>query len=193
MTDAEKYSVIVSKFEKVYEVSSSVASKISPRNQDRKLCPCGKKQSPMPGKLVILDRVQDSGNVGTLIRTASAFGFGVIVSADSANPYSVKTARSSAGAILSCYVQKSDLPQIIPDLKRRGFYIYSSEIDRSATLLKNISRNKTSFAVIIGNEGCGVSKTISSFADEKIYIPIEKENSLNASIAAAIIMYETNS
>ena len=194
VTDAEKYSVIVSKFEKVYEVSSSVASKISSAKSGQEVIALAVKNNPpCPEKLVILDRVQDSGNVGTIIRTASAFGFGVIVSADSANPYSVKTARSSAGAILSCYVQKSDLPQITPDLKRRGVYTYSSEIDRSATLLKNISRNKTSFAVIIGNEGCGVSKTISSFADEKIYIPIEKENSLNASIAAAIIMYETNS
>ena len=90
ITDVEKYKDIASNFLNVYEISSSVADKISSAVSGQEVVAIAFKDNPkQPEKLILLDNVQDSGNVGTIIRTASAFGFGVIVSQASANPYSV--------------------------------------------------------------------------------------------------------
>lgn len=141
----------------------------------------------MPDKLVLLDGVRDSGNAGTIIRSAAAFGFGCILSQDSANPFAGKTVRSTAGAIMSCYVKKTDLTTEIQNLKANGYKILSSELDKNARVMHDFSVSGK-IALIIGSEGQGVSRQISELADEKIYIPIFKTQSLNASVAAGILM-----
>jgi TrmH family RNA methyltransferase len=197
-TKPEKYEEIINKLKykniPAYSVSEEVMDKICDVNSGSDiLCVIKKTDVKRPDKLIILDEIQDPGNVGTIIRTAVAFGFGVIAGNGTANPFSAKIARSSAGALLSCYIMKAELVSCIEKLKNEGFTIFSSELDDTAETLSEQERHIMNCAVIIGNEGSGVSKSVSATADKKIYIPMNKSlNSLNAAIAAGIIMYHFN-
>lgn len=170
----------------VYEVSAAVMDKLCQGSQG--ICAVVKaKEQPLPEKLVVLDTVQDPGNVGTILRTALAFGYGCLLNEGCANPYSSKVIQSSAGAILSCPIRRVDLTDVIPKLRRAGMTFLSAELDETAsTPDKFVGLGK--FAIIIGNEGNGVSPEVSALADKKVYIPIRNTNSLNAAIAAGILM-----
>jgi len=173
----------------VYEVTEAVMEKLCSAVSGQKLVAAASApRFDMPEKLVILDSIQDSGNVGTIIRTAAAFGYGCILSEGCANRFSSKTVRSSAGAVMKCFTEKRDIVRFIPELKKQGYRIFSSELDTAATTLENVE-TAGKFAIIVGNEGNGVRKEVSALADEKVYIPISKTESLNAAVAAAIMMY----
>lgn len=142
-----------------------------------------------PDRLILLDRLQDPGNAGTVIRSAVAFGFGVIFGVGSTDPYSQKTVRSSAGTVCSCYLEKANLSEMIPLLVKEGFSVYSAEVDRTAERLDGVSL-QPSFAFVIGNESRGVSPEISALCHKKIFIPIsDGAESLNAAVAASVMMY----
>ena len=135
-------------------------------------------------KIVYLDKVQDPGNVGTIIRTADAFGIdGVVLSKECADIYSPKVVRSTMGSIFH-------LPVIrdvgVEELKKLNMKIYSSSLDGDEEF--KIEDNSI---LVIGNEGNGISEETKEITDEfiKIRMPGNAE-SLNASIAAGILMYE---
>ena len=143
-------------------------------------------------RVVMLDCVQDPVNVGAIIRSCEAFGIGgVVLSNDSADMYSPKVMRASAGSVLRQPCKKEGLTDVIPRLKEEGYTVYASALCGDAVNLReNSFFGKV--AVVIGNEGKGVSAKVLELCDKKLYIPISGAESLNAGVAAGIICYELN-
>lgn len=141
------------------------------------------------GRILILDRIQDPGNFGTIIRSAVAFNFKtIIVSNDTVDMYNDKVIRSSEGMIFNVNIIKDNLLDIIPVLKERGYYIVGTDVNAGRTA-RNFKDRKCAF--IMGNEGTGVSLEVKEQCDDFINIPMEKKcESLNVAVASSIIMYE---
>lgn len=139
-------------------------------------------------KIVVLDGVQDPGNVGTIIRTAEALGIeGAVFTGKCADVFSPKTLRASMGSALRMplgYADENNLRE-----KLGGFSIFAAMLDENAKKLGELDFPEKT-AVVIGSEGSGVSPEIAALCDEKVYIPIKKAESLNAAAAAAIILWE---
>lgn len=141
-------------------------------------------------RILLLDGLQDPGNVGTVIRTGEALGIdGVMLSPECADVWSPKVVRSAMGSLFRLPIAVAPLPERIPELQKKGFTVFAAVLDRNASGI-----HETEFparcAVIIGNEGNGVSPEVINSADGNIYIPISSAESLNASVAAAIFCYE---
>lgn len=140
-------------------------------------------------RLVVLDGVGDPGNVGTIIRTAEALGFdGVIFMGACADKFSPKTLRASMGSVFRV---PSHFPADIAALKKllSGFEAYAAMLDENAARLgEETFPEKT--AVVIGSEGGGVSPEVAALCGKKLYIPIRGAESLNAAVAAGVIMWE---
>jgi len=140
-------------------------------------------------KLLLIDEVQDPGNVGTMIRTADAAGYdAVILGTGTSDLYNSKTIRSTQGSLFHMPILRGDLIEMISELKEQGISIYGTSLQNA----KPFNEVKTSnrFALIVGNEGKGVNSNLLSLSDENLYIPIYgKAESLNVGIAAGILMY----
>ncbi len=142
------------------------------------------------GRFIILDGLRDSGNIGTIIRTADAFGLsGVIMSPDCADVYSPKVVRGAMGSLFRLPVMTAELPCFIAELQANGYEVSAAVLDRNARSTDTV-KFPLKCAVIIGNEGNGVSVDVIRAAGNCIYIPIENAESLNAAVAAAIFCYE---
>lgn len=140
---------------------------------------------------VLLDRVQDPGNMGTIIRTGEAFGAnGIIVTDGCVDVYNQKTVRSTMGAILQIpIIHYKDIKTAIQELKANGIKLISSSLN-TQNYLYNIDL-KADLALVIGNEGSGISDEIISQSDELAKIPMLGEaESLNAGVASGVFMYE---
>ena len=139
---------------------------------------------------MLLDGVQDPGNVGTVIRTAEALGFGgVLLSPDCADVWAPKTLRASMGSALRLPCVCGEMTELIPALKERGFSVYGAMLDKTAQKLGEIKFPERS-AVVIGSEGRGVSPEAAQLCTGAVYIPISGAESLNAAAAAAMILWE---
>ncbi len=142
------------------------------------------------GRYIYCDDLQDPGNVGTVIRTADAFSFeGVILSQGSADVYSPKVIRSSQGSVFNIKIMRNKDAEFLKATKE-DFMITSTALYGESVELKDMKVNKNHIFVI-GNEGSGVSKEILEMSDQIAYIPMTgKAESLNAGVAASILMYE---
>ena len=149
-----------------------------------------KKEENISGNILILDNIQDPGNLGTIIRSAVAFSIStIIVSPDTVSIYNSKVLRSTQGLLFDVNIIVRDISSAIDDLKQNGYKIYGTKVDNGKNLKDMDSTNK--YAVIMGNEGSGVNKDILDKCDEYIYIPMnEKCESLNVGVATSIILYE---
>lgn len=143
------------------------------------------------GQVLILDALQDPGNLGTIIRSAVAFGFTtVILSCDSVDLYNPKVIRSTVGMLFNINVIRTNLKDIIPTLKEKGYLIVATDVKEGQNI-KNLASNK--LAIIIGNEGKGINKDIKKMATSLVKINMNKAcESLNAAVAATILMYEVS-
>ncbi len=141
--------------------------------------------------IIALDRVQDPTNVGAVLRSAAAFDIPVIISEDSADIYSPKTVKASMGGVSFDKIVVSDnIIYTLEEFKNRGFSIVSSALSEKSINMTEYDMNKKSI-MVIGNEGSGVREEILAISDEKIIIPMKGNiQSLNASVAAGIIMWE---
>ncbi len=140
--------------------------------------------------IVALDDIQDPGNLGTILRTVDSIGLTqILVSNGTADVYNSKVVRSTMGAIFRVkIIECEDLKQTLKEIKKHKYKITVSSLQTENTIY-DISYNKK--VIIIGNEANGVEKEIQELADEKIKIPmIGKTESLNASVATGIILYE---
>jgi len=140
-------------------------------------------------RIMILDSIQDPGNVGAIIRSCEAFGFDcVMLSNDCADVFNSKVIRASAGSVfrLPCIYAK------LPELNLKDFTVYGAALDKDAISLKQ-AKFSGKAAIVIGNEGRGISDEVLALCDHKLYIPIKGAESLNASVAAGIICYEIGS
>ena len=145
--------------------------------------------SDITGNVLLLDRVQDPGNLGTIIRSAVAFNFQTIIaSSDTVDFYNDKVIRSSEGMLFNINFIRSNLLEIIPFLKEKGYYVLGTIVNKGIDPRKI---KKDHIAVIIGNEGQGMSYEIINHCDNFINIPMNSNcESLNAAVASSIIMYE---
>lgn len=140
--------------------------------------------------IVALDDIQDPGNLGTILRTVDSVGLvQILVSKGTADGYNPKVIRSTMGAIFRVKViECEDLEKTLKELKKHKFKIVISSLQTQNSIY-DIDYNKK--VIVIGNEANGVEEKIQKFADEKIKIPmIGKTESLNASVATGIILYE---
>ena len=141
-------------------------------------------------RVVMLDSVRDPGNVGTVIRSAAAFGFDRVILSDSADIYNPKTVRASMGAVFKMnFTVVSSSAEIIEKLKGEGRRVIAAALGESALTLGE-SQLFFSDCIVIGNEGHGVSDETLEGATDVIKIPMtDKTESLNAAIAASVIMW----
>ncbi|MDF2616542.1 MAG: rRNA methylase-like protein [Sedimentibacter sp.] len=139
---------------------------------------------------VMCDRIQDPGNLGTIIRTADAFGpAAVIMNKGCVDEYNPKVVRASAGAIFRGNFIHGDDEEIISGLYEQGFKVYSTVVESDFTF-EDIEKSEK-ICVVIGNEGQGVSREIVDASSMNITIKMSgRAESLNASIAAGISIYE---
>ena len=140
-------------------------------------------------KIVLLDNVQDPGNVGTIIRSALAFNVDtVILSNDSVNLFNDKMIRSSEGTIFKINVIKMDLRNAIEKIHSLGIKVYYADMNGTIDL-DNVKIND--YALVLGSEGKGISDYIKELSDESINIPMNNLcESLNVSVTGGIIMYK---
>jgi len=141
--------------------------------------------------VIMCDRIQDPGNLGTIIRTADAFGpAAVILNKGCVDEYNPKVVRASAGAIFRVpFVHTNSDTEILQYLKKNGFNIISTVVDSNSSF-ENIDKSER-ICIVIGNEGQGVSQEIIDDSHMDITIKMSgRAESLNASIAAGISIYE---
>ena len=145
--------------------------------------------SPGP-RILLLEDVQDPGNVGTLIRTAAAFDYsGVILSGKCADPLSPKCVQSSAGTMLSLWIRRADgYMGLVAALKQGGYTITAAELGGSEDLAP---LRDEKLVLALGNESSGLSEDILKTADHRLRIPVirEKAESLNVAACGAICIY----
>ena len=140
--------------------------------------------------IVALDDVQDPGNLGTILRTVDSIGLNqIIVSKGTADAFNSKVVRSTMGAIFRVkIIECENLEQTLKEIKKHKFKIVVSSLQTDNSVY-DIKYNKK--VIVIGNEANGVEKSIQEISDEKIKIPmLGKTESLNASVATGIILYE---
>ena len=142
-------------------------------------------------RILILDNLQDPGNLGTIIRSASSFNFDTIVLSEvSVDLYNDKVIRASEGMIFHTNVIRCNITDFIKELKSNNYMIFTTDVNGGAIVSEVDFKEK--IAIIIGSEGAGVG-SVRKLADKSIYIPMNKRcESLNASVAASIIMYEVS-
>ena len=139
---------------------------------------------------LVLDDIQDPGNMGTILRTADSLNLKqIIVSKGSSDIYNPKVVRSTMGAIFRVNIIESDnLVKTLKDMKKHKIKIVTTNLQTDKKIY-DVDYEKS--AIVIGNEANGVSNEVLELADEKVKIPMPgKTESLNASVATAIILYE---
>ncbi|AYW48836.1 RNA methyltransferase [Tetragenococcus osmophilus] len=146
--------------------------------------------SDFSGKWLLLDNVQDPGNVGTIVRTADAAGFdGIFLGQGTADEYSPKVLRSMQGSQFHLPIFSGDLTEVIAEFQKIDSKIYGTKLDPAAISYNEVQKNED-FVLILGNEGQGVAEDLLQLTDQNLYIPIYgKAESLNVGVAAGILMY----
>ena len=140
--------------------------------------------------IVALDGIQDPGNLGTILRTVDSIGLTqILVSKDTADSYNPKVVRSTMGAIFRVkIIECEDLEETLKEIKKHKFEIVVTSLQTKNSIY-DIDYNKK--VIVIGNEANGVQEKIQQLADKKVKIPmLGKTESLNASVATGIILYE---
>ncbi|MFC4737507.1 TrmH family RNA methyltransferase [Bacillus daqingensis] len=140
------------------------------------------------GRYLLLDRIQDPGNLGSMLRTAEAAGLeGVIFGEGCADPFNGKVVRSTQGAIFHIYVQQMDLHDAVDRCRENGIPVFGTSLNGSTF---TAIEPQESFALLMGNEGAGVEPSLLEKTDQNLYIPIYGEaESLNVGAAAGILIY----
>lgn len=178
---------------RVVRVPGEVMASISPMETPQGalfLCRLPKKQpfTAEPGML-LLDGIQDPGNLGTILRTADALDVKVVLMEGCADPYSHKVVRSSMGAVFRTPVMQADWETVRAACAEKGIPVAVTALSERAKDLRRAELEK--MAVVIGSEGQGVRSGIMEAADEQLIIPMNPHcESLNAAIASAIVMWQ---
>ena len=140
--------------------------------------------------IVALDGIQDPGNLGTILRTVDAAGLNqIILSKETADSFNPKVVRSTMGGIFRVNMIKSEsLVETLKNLQQKGYEVVVTSLDTNNSIY-DINYHKK--VIVIGNEANGVSKEVQDLANKKVKIPmLGKTESLNASVAAGIMIYE---
>ncbi|EUJ44368.1 TrmH family RNA methyltransferase [Paenilisteria rocourtiae] len=179
----------------VFYVNKEVATSISETITDQGIFAVVKMEDPeimmlFGKKFLLLDGVQDPGNVGTLIRTADAAGYdAVVLGRGSADLYNPKVIRSTQGSHFHIPVLQANLLHWVERFEEEGVPIFGAVLDDTATKLQEVEPRET-LALMVGNEGNGIQAELQTRLTHKVYIPIYgASESLNVAVAAGILMY----
>lgn len=158
------------------------------------LCSMDEKEEIVGNKILMLDGIQDPGNLGTIIRSSLAFNVDTIVlSPECVDLYNPKVIRSTQGMIFNTNIVRRELEEVINILKEKEIPVYGTNVEygEDVTILKE--KDKSKYGLIMGNEGQGVRREILDMCDKYLYIDMnEKVESLNVAVATSILLYELN-
>ena len=184
--------------DKLYITTEKIFKKISDTKTPQEILAVVEKQVvdienilSKKGIFVVVDTLQDPGNIGTIIRTAESFGCkGIFISKNSVDIYGDKVIRSTMGAIFNIpIVQECDIVSLIKKMKQKQVKTYAFSLDTKNMLSK--FKFEKNVALIIGNESKGISKDVLDVVDDKIKIDMwGKSQSLNAAVACSVAIYE---
>ena len=173
-------------------VSDKVLQSISELNNTSVIGVCRKVSTvlDLTKNIVILDGVQDPGNLGTIIRSCIAFNINnLVLSKDTVDLYNSKVIRSTQGMIFNMNIIRDNICDVINMLKENNYTIYGTNVINGIDI-KDVKKDEK-YAIIMGNEGNGISKEVSSLVDKNIYIKMNENcESLNVAVSASIILYE---
>jgi TrmH family RNA methyltransferase len=143
-----------------------------------------------PTLLMITAGLQDPGNLGTIARSGEAFSVtGLLLGDRTVSPWNWKAVRASAGSLFRLPTAKAELEQVLPEIKKRGVRVLATS-SHKGTVISDVDL-RGPVALVVGSEGAGVPKDVMAQADEIVAIPqSSKVESLNAGIAASIVLYE---
>lgn len=178
---------------RIIRVPEDVMASISPMQSPQGalfLCRLPEKQAFTPERgMLILDGIQDPGNLGTILRTADALQVPVVLLEGCADPYSHKVVRSSMGAVLRRPVIQANWSRVQEACREAGIPVAVTALSPRAKDLRQADLGQ--MAVVIGSEGQGVRKEILDSADAELIIPMDNHcESLNAAVAATIVMWQ---
>ena len=141
-------------------------------------------------QVLLLDGLQDPGNLGTILRTAEAFALGAVVLCEGcADPFSPKVVRSTMGAVFRLPCVRLPLAEAVTHVREQGMAVYATALHADSVPLGTVPLGHA--AVIIGSEGRGVTPQAIEISDKRVIIPMHgRAESLNAGVAAAIVIYE---
>ena len=173
-------------------VTYDVIKKLSnTQNPQRIIGVCKKMtEKELGSKVVILEDLQDPGNLGTIIRSSVAFNVDtIVVSNNTVDIYNDKVLRSSEGMLFHINIVKRDIDAFIDELHNEGYVVYGTKVDGGTNLKEVTSSEK--MAIVMGNEGAGVKMSTLDKCDKYIYIPMNSDcESLNVGVATSIMLYE---
>ena len=146
--------------------------------------------APAPALLVVTAGLQDPGNLGTIARSAEAFGVtGLLLGERTVSPWNWKAVRASAGSLFRVPTLKVELAKALSEIKARGVRVLATSSHKGTPIAEADLRGPVAF--VVGNEGAGIPKDVLAQADEIVAIPQSaRVESLNAGIAASIVLYE---
>lgn len=179
-----------------YLISSPVADKLGETKTPQGIfclfeMPCYTVQQLDAGQGILLcEQVQDPANIGAILRSAAAFGFGGVVLSDGcADPFSPKALRASMGAVGKIpVVTRQDILQSVQALRQSGVQVLAAALQNASPLAETELRRP--FALLIGSEGAGLSQGAIQAASQAVYLPMHRQmESLNAAVAASVLMY----
>lgn len=173
------------------EIIKKISDAVSPPDV-LALCKMANDNVVLGEKILLLDEIQDPGNLGTIIRSAVAFNVDTIcLSPDTVDIYNPKVLRSTQGMIFHTNIIIKSLKEIISMLKEREIPIYGTRVDYGIDVSTLREKDRKKYALVMGNEGNGVSEEILDMCDEYIYISMNPDvESLNVGVATSIILYE---
>lgn len=180
-----------------FVVTSRVMKEISEtENPQGALAVCKQPENSMSenlkGRFVLIDEVQDPGNLGTMIRTADAAGLnGVILGQGCVDPYNSKVLRATQGSLFHLPVIEGRLDEWIDRFKQQEVPVFGTALEGGISYQE--AEKSESYALIVGNEGNGVDAKLLEKTDEILYVPIMGQaESLNVSVATGILLYGLN-
>lgn len=181
---------------KIAQIPQDVMESISPMKAPQGiLFICKQTETTLPetlekGNWMILDSLQDPGNIGTIWRCADALqASGIILTGDCVDPFNHKTVRASMGAAFRLPIYEAEIAQIVSSLEKNEIPLRAAALDKSSRSIHEV--NLAGSALVIGNEGKGVSPHVLSFCKEMVVIPMHAHcESLNAATAATIFLWE---
>lgn len=182
---------------KVYIVTNAVMKKISAMTTPQDIIAIAPEPSEKAfsndGFILALDTIQDPSNMGAIVRSAEAFGIkDIVVGKGCCDIYSQKTLRGAMGSLFRLNLHQRVLEDFLIEKKSQGYSIIGAGLNKNYTTVDKLYKYPKKI-VVIGNEGNGICKNVMDICDFGMYIPMSGENeSLNAAVAASIIMWENN-
>jgi len=178
---------------RLVEVPDDIMQSVSPMEAPQGalfVCALPENRGPeMDDRCLILDGIQDPGNLGTILRTADALEVPVVLTPGCADAYNPKTVRATMGAVFRTRPRWASQEQIVGYCKEKSIPLYVTALSDRAVDLREADLSKA--AMVIGSEGRGVGEFFLTHADRELIIPMSPRcESLNAAIAAAIVMWE---